>query len=232
MPQYGFRRLTAARRFRPPSPCFCRRIRYLPRGECRFADPFLPGACPPPEPFSTFRPPDTLPRITIMAKNATFDITSIVDLQEIDNAVNQARKEVGQRYDFKGSTADIEYDKAASTLTLLADDDYKLQALVDVLKTKLIKRGVPIRNLDYGEVEAASGAKVRQVVRLQQGIPTEKGKEIVKEIKNAGFKKVQGQIQDDQVRVQSASIDDLQAVIKHLKSKDFGIELQFANFRS
>ena len=167
-----------------------------------------------------------------MAKNATFDITSTVELQEVDNAVNQARKEITQRYDFKGSTAEIDYDKVASTLTLLADDDYKLQALVDVLQTKLIKRGVPIRNLDYGDVESASGGKARQVVSLQQGIPTDKGKEIVREIKNAGFKKVQAQIQDDQVRVQSPSIDELQDVIRHLKTKDFGIELQFSNFRS
>ena len=146
--------------------------------------------------------------------------------------MNQARKEVGQRYDFKGSTADIEYDKGQTALTLLADDDYKLKAVIDVLQTKLIKRNVPIRNLDYGEIEPASGGKVRQVVTLQQGIATDKGKEIVKEIKNGGFKKVQAQIQDDQVRVQSPSIDELQAVIKHLKSKDFGLELQFTNFRS
>src|SRR5687767_9891894 len=149
-----------------------------------------------------------------MAKNSTFDITSTVDLQEVDNAVNQARKEVAQRYDFKNATAEIDYDKALATLTLLAVDDYRLQALVDVVQTKLIKRGVPIRNLDYGSVEAASGSKVRQIITLQQGISTEKGKEIVKEIKNGGFKKVQAQIQDDQVRVQSPSIDELQAVIK------------------
>jgi cyclic-di-GMP-binding protein len=167
-----------------------------------------------------------------MAKNATFDITSNVDLQEVDNAVNQARKEVGQRYDFKGATAEIEYDKSEGTLTLLADDDYRLKSLVDVVQTKLIKRGVPIRNLDYGEVEPASGGKVRQVVRLQQGISTEKGKEIVKEIKSGGFKKVQAQIQEDQVRVQSPSIDELQSVIRYLKEKDFGLELQFENFRS
>jgi cyclic-di-GMP-binding protein len=166
-----------------------------------------------------------------MAKNATFDITSTVDLQEVDNAVNQARKEVAQRYDFKNATADIDYDKAAGTLTLLADDDYRLNSLVDVVQTKLIKRGVPIRNLDYGSIEPASGSKVRQIVTLQQGISTEKGKEIVKEIKNGGFKKVQAQIQDDQVRVQSPSIDELQAVIKYLKEKDFGLELQFGNFR-
>jgi len=167
-----------------------------------------------------------------MAKNATFDITSTVDLQEVDNAVNQARKEVSQRYDFKGATAEIDFDKAVGTLTLVADDDYRLKSLVDVLQTKLIKRGVPIRNLDYGAVEPASGGKVRQVVNLQQGISTEKGKEIIKEIKSGGFKKVQAQIQEDQVRVQSPSIDELQAVIRHLKTKDFGLELQFGNFRS
>lgn len=167
-----------------------------------------------------------------MAKNSTFDITSTIDLQEVDNAVNQARKEVSQRYDFKGVTAEIDFSKEDGTLTLLADDEYKLKALADVLETKLIKRGVPIRNLDYGKVETAGGSKARQVVTLQQGISTEKGKEIVKEIKSAGFKKVQAQIQEDQVRVQSPSIDELQAVIAHLKQQDFGIELQFGNFRS
>ncbi len=167
-----------------------------------------------------------------MAKNSTFDITSTIDLQEVDNAINQARKEVGQRYDFKGATTEIDYDKDAPSLTLLADDDYRLKSLIDIVQTKLIKRGVPIRNLDYGEIEPASGGMVRQIIRLQQGISTEKGKEIVKEIKGAGFKKVQAQIQDDQVRVQSPSIDELQWVIKHLKEKDFGLELQFGNFRS
>jgi uncharacterized protein YajQ (UPF0234 family) len=167
-----------------------------------------------------------------MAKNSTFDITSEIDLQEVDNAINQARKEVGQRYDFKGSTAEIEYDKAAPSLTLIAEDDYRLKSLVDVVQTRLIKRNVPIRNLDYGDVEPASGGKVRQVIRLQQGISTEKGKEIVKAIRDGGFKKVQAQIQDDQVRVQSPSIDELQAVIGFLREKDFGLELQFGNFRS
>ena len=167
-----------------------------------------------------------------MAKNSTFDVTSTIDMQEVDNAVNQAHKEVAQRYDFKGATAEIDYDKAQGTLTLLADDEYKLDALLDILKSKLIKRGVPIRNLDYGKVESASGSKARQVVTLQQGISTEKGKEIVKAIKNGGFKKVQAQIQDDQVRVQSPSIDELQAVIAMLKQEDFGVELSFGNFRS
>lgn len=167
-----------------------------------------------------------------MAKNSTFDITSTVDLQEVDNAVNQAVKEIGQRYDFKGATAEIEFDKSAGSFTLLADDDYKLKAVVDVLESKLIRRGVPIRNLDFGTQAEAYGGKVRQTVALQQGISTEKGKEIVKAIKVGGFKKVQAQIQDEQVRVQSPSIDDLQAVIAMLKQQDFGLELQFGNFRS
>ena len=167
-----------------------------------------------------------------MAKNATFDITSEIDLQEVDNAVNQAQKEIAQRYDFKGATAEIEFSKEEANLKLLADDEYKLKALIDVLQSKLIKRGVPIRNLDYGKVEQASGGKARQEVKLQQGIPSEKAKDIVKSIKNAGFKKVQAQIQEDQVRVQSPSIDELQAVIAHLKKEDFGVELQFGNFRS
>jgi cyclic-di-GMP-binding protein len=167
-----------------------------------------------------------------MAKNATFDISSSFDLQEVDNAVNQASKEVAQRYDFKGATAEIEFSKAEGTLTLLADDEYKLKALIDILQSKLIKRGVPIRNLDYGKVEDASSGKARQVITLQQGISSEKGKEIVKAIKAGGYKKVQAQIQEDQVRVQSPSIDELQAVIAMLKKEDFGLELQFGNFRS
>lgn len=167
-----------------------------------------------------------------MAKSATFDISSEVDLQEVDNAVNQARKEVGQRYDFKGATAEIEFGKGDGTLTLLAEDEYKLKALVDILESKLVRRGVPVRNLDYGKVEEASGGKSRQVVTIQQGIPTEKAKEIVKAIKSGGFKKVQAQIQEDKVRVQSPSIDELQAVIAMLKKEDFGLELQFGNFRS
>ena len=166
------------------------------------------------------------------AKTASFDITSPVDLQEVDNAVNQALKEISQRYDFKGATAEIEFSKKDGTLKLLADDDYKLKALIDVIQSKLHKRGVPIRNLDYGEVEQAFGGKARQTITLVQGISTDKGKEIVKAIKAAGFKKVNAQIQDEQVRVTSPSIDELQAVIAHLKKEDFGLELSFGNFRS
>ena len=167
-----------------------------------------------------------------MAKNSTFDVTSTIDMQEVDNAVNQATKEIGQRYDFKGATAEIDLDRDAGTLTLTADDEYRLKAVIDVLQSKLIKRGVPIRNMDYGKLETVSAGKARQVVTLQQGISTEKAKEIVKAIKNGGFKKVQAQIQDDQVRVQSPSIDELQAVIALLKKEDFGVELSFGNFRS
>jgi cyclic-di-GMP-binding protein len=167
-----------------------------------------------------------------MAKNSTFDISSKVDLQEVDNALNQARKEVGQRYDFKGKTAEIEFSEKESTLTLTADDDYILAALLDVVKTKMIRRGVPIRNLKEEPSESASGGKARQVIKLQQGIPQDAAKEISKTIKQAGFKKVQAQIQEDEVRVQSPSIDELQAVIAMLKEKDFGVELQFGNFRS
>lgn len=167
-----------------------------------------------------------------MAKNASFDITSSVDLQEVNNAVNQADKEIGQRYDFKGVTAEIDFDKQEGTLALLADDEYKLKALIDVLESKLVRRGVPIRNLEFGAAEPAAGSKVRQQLTLQQGISTEKAKEIVKAIKAGGFKKVQAQIQEDQVRVQSPSIDELQAVIAMLKGEDFGVELQFGNLRS
>ena len=166
-----------------------------------------------------------------MAKTSTFDVTSEVDLQEVDNALNQARKEISQRYDFKGATAEIEFDRKEGALDLLADDDYKLKALVEVVEGKLAKRGVPIRNLDYGEVHQAFGGKARQRITLVQGISTEKGKEIVKAIKAAGFKKVNAQIQDEQVRVSSPSIDELQAVIAALKESDLDIPLQFENFR-
>lgn len=167
-----------------------------------------------------------------MAKTSTFDITSEVDMQEVDNAVNQTEKEVAQRYDFKGTTAEIELNKKDGIIKLHASDDYKLKALVDVLESKMIKRGVPIRNLEYSEPEHATLGTVRQTVTLTQGISVEKGKEIVKAIKAAGFKKVNAQIQDEQVRVTSPSIDELQAVIAMLKKEDFGVELQFGNFRS
>ena len=182
------------------------------------------GARKPSQPNETSEPK--------MAKNSTFDISSTVDLQEVDNAVNQALKEIAQRYDFKGVTAEIEFSKKDGTLKLLAEDDFKLTALVEIIQGKLAKRGVPIRNLDYGEVEQAFGGKARQTITLVQEISTEKAKEIVKAIKAAGFKKVNAQIQEGEVRVSSPSIDELQAVIAMLKKEDFGLELSFGNFRS
>ena len=166
-----------------------------------------------------------------MAATASFDITSTVDLQEVDNALNQARKEIAQRYDFKGSPAAIEFVKADSTLVLTAEDAFKVGAVWDVLQTRLIRRNVPVKNMELGEVEPAAGSTVKQVVKLKQGIDTEAGKAIVKYLKEQGLKKVQASIQADQVRVTSPSKDDLQAAIRVLKSHDFGVELQFGNFR-
>ncbi len=167
-----------------------------------------------------------------MAASASFDITSSVDLQEVDNAVNQALKEVGQRYDFKGARVEITFKKADNTITLLADDDYRVKAVWDILQTRLVKRGVPVKNLKLGDPEPAAGSSVRRVISLQQGIPTETGKAIVKFLKDQGLKKVQATIQADQVRVTSNSKDDLQAAIQQLRGHDFGIELQFGNYRS
>src|SRR3982751_3636293 len=132
-----------------------------------------------------------------MANLASFDITSGVDLQEVDNAVNQARKEVAQRYDFKGSRAAIEFNRAENTLTLIADDEFKMNALWDILQGRMVRRGVPTKNLTPGDVERAANDTVRRVVTLQQGIPTEAGREIVKFIKDNKLKKVQAAIQVD-----------------------------------
>src|SRR5262245_26613004 len=162
---------------------------------------------------------------------ASFDITSTVDLQEVDNAVNQARKEVAQRYDFKGSRAAIEFHRAENTLTLIADDEFKMTALWDVLQGRLVRRGVPTKNLTPGELERAANDTVRRVVTLQQGIPTEAAREIVKFLKDRKLKKVQAAIQADQVRVSSPSKDDLQEAIRVLREHDFGVALQFGNYR-
>ena len=167
-----------------------------------------------------------------MATLASFDITSGVDLQEVDNAVNQARKEVAQRYDFKGSRAAIDFNRAENTITLTADDDFKMTALWEILQGRLVRRGVPTKNLKPGEVERAANDTVRRVVTLQQGIPTEAAREIVKFIKDRKLKKVQAAIQADQVRVSSASKDDLQEAMRQLREHDFGVALQFGNYRS
>jgi uncharacterized protein YajQ (UPF0234 family) len=166
-----------------------------------------------------------------MATQASFDITSNIDLQEVDNAVNQARKEIAQRYDFKGSHAEITLDRAQNTLVLSAEDTFKLDAVWEILQGRLTRRGVPVKNLKPGDVEQAAGSSVRRTINLQQGIPGETAKEIVKFLKDQKMKKVQGAIQGDQVRVSSASKDDLQDAIRVLKGQDFGIELQFGNYR-
>lgn len=160
----------------------------------------------------------------------SFDIVSKVNMQEVDNAVNQAQKEMQQRYDFKGSKSEIKWEKKEE-MTILADDDNKLASVIDILQTKLVKRGVSLKALDYGKVEDAAGSMKRQVIKLRMGIPGEKAKQIVKVIKDAKLK-VQSQIQDDQVRVTGKKIDDLQEVIQMLKSKDLEIDLQFENMRS
>ena len=166
-----------------------------------------------------------------MAAPVSFDITSGVDLQEVDNAVNQARKEVAQRYDFKGSRAAIELNKTDSTIVLTADDDFKMTALWEILQGRLVRRGVPTKNLTPGDMERAANDTVRRVVTLQQGIPAEAAREIVKVLKDRKLKKVQAAIQADQVRVSSASKDDLQEAIRVLREHDFGVALQFGNYR-
>ncbi|MGE0043723.1 MAG: YajQ family cyclic di-GMP-binding protein [Vicinamibacterales bacterium] len=167
-----------------------------------------------------------------MATVYSFDVTSEIDLQEVDNALNQARKEIAQRYDFKGSKATIELDQKANTLTLAAEDAFKLGALWDVLQTRMVRRDVPVKNMKLGEVEPASGGTVRQVISMQMGIPSDAARDIVKALKEAKLKKVQASIQADQVRVSSPSKDDLQAAQALLRAGDFGVQLQFGNYRS
>ncbi len=165
-----------------------------------------------------------------MAKNCSFDIVSNVDLQEVKNAVNQTMMEIRQRFDFKGSQSAITLDEKVPALNLVSDDEIKMKSVIDVLESKLIKRKVSLKALDYGKVETAGGNTVRQAIQLQQGIPQEKGKEIVKVIKAMKIK-VQGQVMDDQVRVSGKNRDDLQAVIAEIKEKDFGIAMSFTNYR-
>ena len=161
----------------------------------------------------------------------SFDVTSEVNLQEVDNAVNQARKEVAQRYDFKGSPASIELDQKNHTLTLTAEDKFKIGALLEILQTRMVRRNVPIKNLKPAEIEPASAGTLKQVITLQIGIPVDTAREIVKFLKDAQLKKVQASIQGDQVRVTSPSKDDLQEAIRALRDHDFGVALQFGNYR-
>ena len=166
-----------------------------------------------------------------MPATSSFDVTSPIDFQEVDNALNQARKEVGQRYDFKGAKADIALSAADKTLTLLSDDEFKMNALWEIVQTRLVRRGVPIKNFKGGDSEPAAGGTVRRLFTIQEGIPIEAAREIVKYLKDKKLKKVQAAIQGDQVRVTSASKDDLQEAIRALREHDFGIALQFGNYR-
>lgn len=165
-----------------------------------------------------------------MADEHSFDVVSKVDLQEVSNAVQQALKEMGQRFDFRGSKSNIELDKVKNEILLTSDDEYKLKSVIDMLQSKLIKRQVPLKALSYGKVEPAASNTVRQIVTLQQGISTEKAKEIVKIIKDTKLK-VQSEIQKDQLRVRAKKIDDLQAVMKILREKDFDVHIDFVNYR-
>src|SRR4051812_11875742 len=167
----------------------------------------------------------------LMATQCSFDITSNVDLQEVDNALNQARKEVAQRYDFKGAKALIDFDPKESKLVLTADDDFKVNALWEIVQTRLVRRNVPVKNLTRGPATPAANTTVRQEISLQQGIPSEKAKDIVKFLKDSKLKKVQASIQGDQLRVTSASKDDLQEAMRVLREQDFGVALQFGNYR-
>ncbi len=165
-----------------------------------------------------------------MADTSSFDIVSEVNLQEVDNAVNQARKEIGQRYDFKGSKSSIAFAPKEKQLVVHSDDDFKLRSVIDILQEKLIKRSVPVKALDYGPVEPATGNTVRQVVRLRVGIDKENARLIVKLIKETKLK-VQAQIMDDQIRVSGKNKDDLQVIIAMIRKADLPFAVQFVNYR-
>lgn len=166
-----------------------------------------------------------------MAQINSFDVSTGVDLQEVDNAVNQTAKEVSQRYDFKGSKASIELKRAESMIVLVADDDFRMRALFDVLQSKMIKRNVPVKNLEVGEIKPAGGDTVRREIKLKTALDSDTAKKVAAAIKDAKLKKVQAAIQGEQVRVSSPSKDDLQEAIALLRSKDFGVELKFGNYR-
>ena len=166
-----------------------------------------------------------------MAGDVSFDVVSEFDEQELRNALDQVRREVAQRYDFKGAKASIDFDPKESKLVLVADDDFKLNALWEIVQTRLVRRNVPVKNLTRGAALPAANSTVRQEIALQQGIPSEKAKDIVKFLKDAKLKKVQASIQGDQLRVTSPSKDDLQEAMRVLRDQDFGVALQFGNYR-
>lgn len=165
-----------------------------------------------------------------MAEQNSFDVVSEVNIQEVKNALDQTMKEINQRFDFKGSKSKVTLEENETAIVIVSDDDAKLKSVIDILQNKLVKRGVSLKALDYGKVEQALAGTVRQRVAITQGIASEKAKDISKAIRDAKFK-VQTQIQGDQLRVTSKSRDELQAVIAFLKGKDFGIPLQFTNYR-
>lgn len=166
-----------------------------------------------------------------MASQVSFDITSEVDLAEVDNAVNQAKKEILQRYDFKGSKASIDFKQAENKLELVADDTMQMNALWEILLTRLVKRGVPSKNLKLSDPETIGGGLTKRIVELQQGVPIEASKKIVQFLKDRKLRKVQANIQGDQLRVTSNSKDELQDAIALLRAQDFGCELRFGNYR-
>jgi hypothetical protein len=165
-----------------------------------------------------------------MANTNSFDIVSEVNMQEVDNAVNQARKEIGQRYDFKGSRSSIELNQKDKALTIISDDEFKMRSVIDVIQNKLVRRSVPLKALEYGRVEAAANNTVRQVVKLRVGIDKDNARLIIKMIKDSKLK-VQAQIMDDQVRVSGKNKDDLQAIITMIRNADLPFATQFTNYR-
>jgi uncharacterized protein YajQ (UPF0234 family) len=166
-----------------------------------------------------------------MAGTASFDVSTGADLQEVDNAVNQAVKEIAQRYDFKGTHVTIEFDRTKAVIKLDADDEFRMKQVIEVVEAKCAKRGVPLKNLKTGDLIPGAGTSVRCEIALTQGIPQDIAKKIQKAIKEHGFKKVQASIQGDELRITSPSKDELQTVIAFLRSQDFELELKFGNFR-
>ncbi len=166
-----------------------------------------------------------------MASTYSFDVTTGVDLQEVDNAVNQAQKEIAQRYDFKGSTAAIDFNRQEGVLVFTADSDMRMQALLDVVQAKLIKRGVPVKNLDIGDAKPAGGDTLRREIKLRMALDSDTAKKVAAAIKEAKLKKVQASIQGDQVRVTGPDKDALQDAMALLRGGDFGVELKFGNYR-
>jgi uncharacterized protein YajQ (UPF0234 family) len=166
-----------------------------------------------------------------MAQLSSFDVTTGVDLQEVDNAVNQSQKEIAQRYDFKGSRAEVDFRRGEELIALAADSEFQMTALFDVLQSKLIRRGVPVKNLDIGEIKQAGGDLVRREIKLKTALDSDTARKVAADIKAAKLKKVQAAIQGDQVRISAPSRDELQAAIAVLRQGDYGVELKFGNYR-